>query len=240
MKVNFVVHWQKRYYIRTDGGESLNMNNRFVIIIAVIIVAFFGLLFFNKKGANTSNNSTGDITVTNHVYGQSSTGVVLTEYGDFECPACYRFYPIVQELKTKYKDQVSFQFRHYPLLEIHQHALLSAKAAEAAGMQGKFFEMHDLLYQNQPQWTGSTNPTPTFEGFASQLGLDTTKFQADMKSDKVNKTVLADRNEAKKQGYASTPTFVLDGKQLTDVRDDVAYFSKLIDDAIAAKKTNGQ
>jgi protein-disulfide isomerase len=210
------------------------MSKRFLIILIVAVLAFAGLLFFNKKDDTASSNGNDETAqLSEHTYGSGE--VVLVEYGDFQCPACGQFYPIVQQLKQEYEGRVTFQFRHFPLTEIHQNALISSRAAEAAAMQGKFFEMHDHLYENQQAWSTSTNPTPIFEGYAEQLSLDMDKFSEDMRSEQTNDIIQADRNYARDQGFSSTPTFVLDGEKIENPRtyDD---FKKLLDDAIAAKQ----
>lgn len=212
------------------------MSKNFLIVLGVIIAVFGGLLFFNKKDSPTPSGNTGEtVQLSEHKTEEGSTGVTLIEYGDFECPACAQYYPIFKQLKEQYKGRVTFQFRHFPLTEIHQNALISSRAAEAAGMQGKFWEMHDLLYENQNAWKSSNNPVPIFEGYAQQLGLDAAKFTEDMKSQKVNDIVQADRADAQKQKFQSTPTFVLDGKKI-DNPTSMEGFTKLIDEAIANKQ----
>lgn len=209
------------------------MSKRFLIILVAAVIAFGGLLFFNKKDDSTSSNGGEDTAqLSEHIYG--SGDVVLTEFGDFQCPACRQYYPIVQQLKQEYEGRVAFQFSHFPLTEIHQNALISSRAAEAAGMQGKFFEMHDLLYENQQAWSDSTNPTPIFEGYAEQLSLDMDKFREDMRSEQVNNIIQADRNHARDKGYSSTPTFVLDGEKIENPRS-FEDFKKVLDEAIASK-----
>jgi len=211
------------------------MTKRFVLILAACVALFAGLLFLGKRDAKAPSGD-GDQAgqLSNHTVGEGTTGVTLTEYGDFQCPACYQYFPLVQAIKQKYGNQIKVQFRHFPLSEIHQNAIISARAAEAAGKQGKFFEMHDKLYENQPAWKDSTNPSTIFEDYASQLALNVDKFREDMKSEAVNKTVQADRAEAKRLGYSSTPTFEINGSQIDNPRD-LDGFSKLIDEAIKDK-----
>ena len=214
------------------------MNKRFAIILAVFVVLFAGLLIFGKRDNPGSNDTSGssDVQPTEHKTGEGTTGVTLIEYGDFQCPACAQYFPILQQVKQKYGDQITFQFRHFPLTQIHQNALISSRAAEAAGMQGKFFEMHDLLYQNQQSWSESQSPSAIFEQFAQQLSLDIDKFREDMKSELVNDLVQADLREANKLELSSTPSFVLDGKKIDNPRSIEAFF-ELIDEAIASKQT---
>jgi len=212
------------------------MSKRFLFILAAIVIVFGGLLVFNKRETNTPTENGGKETaeLTQHKL-EGSSGVVLIEYGDFQCPSCGQYHPLLKELKQKYKGKVTFQFRHYPLVEIHQNALVSARAAEAAAMQGKFWEMHDMLFENQTSWSDSTNPTPIFEGYAEKLGLDMDKFRTDIKSEQTNDIVQADRAEARRLGYQSTPTFELNGQKI-DNPASLDAFTKLLDDAIKQKQ----
>lgn len=214
------------------------MSKQFLLILAAIVIVFGGLLIFNKRdqqNGNGSNGSVQEVSPTEHITTEGSTGVRLVEYGDFQCPSCAQYYPIFKELKQKYDGEVTFQFRHLPLMEIHQNALVSARAAEAAGMQGKFWEMHDLLFENQNNWSASPNPSPIFEGYAEELGLDVEKFKEDMRSDESNRLVQADRREAQQKGYNSTPTFELDGEKVEGLTS-VEAFSEKIDEAIKNKQ----
>lgn len=212
------------------------MSKNFLIILGVIIALFGGLLFLNKKqDSSTTNTGNQTVQLSEHKTAAGSTGVALVEYGDFQCPACAQYYPIIKQLKEQYAGRVTFQFRHYPLTEIHQNALISSRAAEAAAMQGKFWEMHDLLYENQNAWASNANPAPIFESYAQALGLDVDKFREDIRSEQVNNIVQADRAEAKKQGYQSTPTFAIDGQKI-DNPTSAEGFAKLLDEAIAAKQ----
>lgn len=215
------------------------MNKQFVLILTVIVLAFFGVLFFTKKDSG-SNKGGGNAQTSNHIFNQGSTGVVFVEYGDYQCPACYKYYPIIEQVKEKYKDKVTFQFKNFPLVEIHQHALLAARAAEAANMQGKFVEMYNKLYSGQPSWSSLTDPTDTFVSYAKEIGIDTAKFKADMQGEETNNIVQADLSEAKSKGFNSTPTFVIDGKEVENAQPTVEFFSQQLDAAIAAKQKNGQ
>ncbi len=211
------------------------MNSRFTLIVIALVVGFGGIFWFTKhKAAAPSGSSAAQLT--NNVTGAGKKGVTLTEYGDFACPACYQYFPIVEQVRAKFGDDIKFQFRNFPLIEIHQNALIGARAGEAAALQGKFWEMYQQLYQNQPSWSDSSNPEPIFEQFATQIGLNVDKFRTDIKSEQVNNSVQADRNDAKSRGFSGTPTFLINNKQVTDTPRDEASFEKLINDAIAAAK----
>ena len=220
------------------------MDKRFWAIIGIIILVFGGALFFNNR-----SKSVNTATATNHVKGNLSSKVTLLEYGDYQCPACGEFYPVTHEVQQLYDAKIRFQFRNLPLSSIHPNAFAGARAAEAADMQGKFWEMHDLLYENQDVsgqsgWVASQNVLDSyFVGYAKQLGLNVTKFKADYASSTVNNRINADIDAFKATGYdMSTPTFILDGKRLDNSslvdakgQPSLAAFSKLLDAALAQK-----
>ncbi len=211
------------------------MSNRFFITILVMMALVFGGFVFAKQ-KNTQNGSNTTVQPTNHIRGNDKNGVVLVEYGDFQCPACLQYYPIVEQVVEKYKDQIAFQFRNFPLVQIHQNALAAHRAGEAADKQGKFWEMYSKLYQTQDAWKEASNPTGFFEDYAQQLGLDVVKFKADAVSQESNDKINADIAEGKKLGATSTPTFAINGKKIEKNPSSLDEFYKLIDDAIAAKK----
>lgn len=210
------------------------MKSRFSLILIACVVIFGGILIFSKKDTKSpsSNNSTSQLS--NHTRGDGKKGVTLTEYGDFECPACSAYYPLVEQVYEKYKGDITFQFRNFPLRQIHQHAMVAHRAAEAADKQGKFWEMYALLYQNHDTWTQQSDPTTTFRGYAQSLNLDMNKYDSDFKSEAVNALINADLAEGQKLGVNSTPTFFVDGKKIENPRDVNAFY-KVIEDAIKAK-----
>lgn len=206
---------------------------RVIGIILGLIVIVGGFLWITRP---TPKDTSTNATPSNHIIGEGKKNVSLIEYGDFQCPACKAYYPLVKDVKEKYKADIFFQFRNFPLETIHQNARAGARAAEAANLQGKFWEMHDALYENQDSWKDSSNPLTIFSSLAKQAGVsDITKFEADYKGSVVNAIINADLKEAQKLGASSTPTFVLEGKKIEDNPRDAASFDKLIDDAIAAK-----
>lgn len=206
------------------------MSKRFLLILLILVAVFGGFVVASKKQNKTNGSNTAQLS--NHVEGASPKGITLTEYGDYQCPACLGFYPSLKQIAETYKDRVVFQFRNYPLSEIHQNAIAAARAAEAAGLQNKYWEMHDLLYDNQKSWSESSSPTSFFEQYATQLNLDVAKFKADSNSEAVNNVIQADRGNAKGKGYNATPTFELNGQEVKDPVNSVEFFTKLLDDAL--------
>ena len=210
------------------------MSKQFLAIIVVVILVLVGIFTLTgNKSSNGSKSSSGG-TPTNHVEGEGKSGVTLVEYGDFECPYCEQYYPIVQQVQTEFNDQITVQFRNFPLTSIHQNAFAAARAAEAAGLQNKFWQMHDLLYQNQNQWVQASAPTKYFNQYAQQIGLNAAQFQKDYSSTKVNDLINADMAAGNKLGVNATPTFYLDGKKI-DVSASVSSFETQIKAAIAQK-----
>jgi protein-disulfide isomerase len=218
------------------------MSKQFWAVLAVIALAFVGVIIFN--GNKDSGSTASNTTPTNHVEGSTSTGVKLVEYGDYQCPACGQFYQSVKATATKYNDKIQFQFRNLPLTSLHPNAFAGARAAEAAGFQGKYFEMHDMLYENQSAWESSQNPLTIFSEYAKSLGLNVTQFKTDFASAKANNNIKADMAAfAKTKADQATPTFFLDGKKLESTQlvdangqPSVDAFSKAIDAAIKAKQ----
>jgi len=206
------------------------MDKRFLLILAALVLIIGGIFFFTKAKTSAPGQGGTNKAASSHAQGDNKK-VVLVEYGDYQCPACGQFYPIVKQLQAKYANDITFRFANFPLIQIHKNAMVGARAAEAAALQGKFWEMHDLLYENQNTWSASSDPNPYFVQYASSLGLDITKFKQDMASQAVLNTINADTSEAQATGATGTPTFVLNGKKIENPSTYEA-FSALIDQAI--------
>lgn len=218
------------------------MDKRFWAILGVIAVIVVGAIWISDHKNNTATSS--NTQPSHHIEGQGKSGVTLVEYGDYECPICEAYYTPVKQIAAEYATQIYFQFRNLPLTSIHPNAFAGARAAEAAALQGKFWQMHDELYNNQSAWANSTSsPTPYFKQYAQALGLNVTKFQSDLNSDQVNNTINADLAAfAKTKQQEATPTFFLDGKFValsnlvdTNGQPSVAKFEAVINAEIATE-----
>lgn len=181
------------------------------VIIGIIAIVLFGGAFWYAGISNEKNNE--GVEPIEHVKGNAEASVVLTEYSDFQCPACGAFYPVVQEMMETYGDQLRFEYKHFPL-PIHPYAEQAALAAEAAGQQDKFFEYHDLLFENQTVWSGSRTPQALFISYAEELGLDIDMFRRHMNSSILRDEVQNSFNEARAMGITGTPTFFLNGERM--------------------------
>lgn len=207
------------------------------VVVAVLVL--LGGIFWATSSHNKTDGTASNVKATQNVQGTSPLGVTFVEYGDFECPFCGQYYPIVKQVAEEYKDRVVFQFRNFPLQGIHKNAFAGARAAEAAAQQGKFWQMHDQLYENQDPsgasgWVASDNPITYFDQFAKTIGLNVSQFDKDYQSDKVNALVNADIAEGNKLKVNATPTFFLDGERIQPGYS-AADFEKYINAELAKK-----
>lgn len=217
------------------GTNEEKKVNRFWIILAVVVIGLGAIFIATKPKENSASTFTGDAKVVqadDHIRNGKDKKVTLIEYGDFQCPACGNAYPVVKALEETYKDTVSFGFRHYPIISAHPNAFAGARAAEAASNQGKFFEMHDKLYESQDAWgQATTNQQALFEGYAKELGLDMAKFKADYVSEATANRINRDVSSAKQFSITGTPTFILNGEKITTPADK-AGFEKILNEAL--------
>jgi protein-disulfide isomerase len=190
----------------------------FLIIALVLVIAGLGVYFLmrprpaRESFATVAPSPTASVALPqNHPQG---VVVTLEEFGDYQCPPCGALHPALKQLKQEFGPNLNFVFRNLPLNGIHKNALTAAQAAEAARMQSRFWEMHDLLYENQGLWVEDINPKTIFIKFASDLGLDTSRFANDMDGPQVKLRIEADDAAATELGINGTPTVLLNGRQM--------------------------
>ncbi len=163
--------------------------------------------------------------------GNKDAKVTLIEYSDFQCPACRNSYAWVKRLTLEFNDKMQFVYRHFPLKQIHPNAELAARAAEAAGRQGKFWEMHDMLFENQSNWANRSDAGEIFIKYAQSLNLSVEQFKNDLNSREVREKVENDYQHSIQSGIDATPTFFLNGKKIQNPRS-YEEFKNLIQQAI--------
>ncbi len=193
-----------------------NSYRPFLIIALVLLVAAAGtalLLKSNQRG-DSSSRTTDTQSPDSAKKNASNTVVTLEEFGDYQCPPCGQLHPTLKKLKQEYGEHLNFIFRNLPLIKIHPNALAAAQAAEAARIQNHFWEMHDLLYENQSLWKDDINPRSIFIKFAADLGLNTAQFTRDLDDKQIQMRIEADMDAAAKQGIDGTPTILINGRQL--------------------------
>lgn len=183
----------------------------FVVVLGLIV---WGLVASMGKGqTNGTAGTPAPISSADHARGPMDAPVVLLEYSDLQCPACGAYHPLVEKVLASSTIPIRMVYRHYPLPQ-HKNAFIAAQASEAAAMQGKFWEMENLLFTYQDQWSELADPREIFSGYALRIGLNVEKFKSDMDSDIAKNIVTAQRNEAQKIGINKTPTFFLNGKEI--------------------------
>ena len=190
----------------------------FVIVIGVALTTLgSGTLLYRAKRQQLKNipESESVLAKTNtdsaHIRGNPDAPVTLEEFGDFQCPPCGKFSEFVEDLLKEYNSRLRLVFRNFPLSG-HEHAREAALAAEAAGLQGKFWEMHDTLYREQETWTKAPNVRELFESYAGTIGLNVDQFKKDVDGDKARERVDSDRALADFLGVKATPTLFINNR----------------------------
>jgi protein-disulfide isomerase len=214
----------------------------FALIVVVLIAAVaVGLVLLRSSQQSRNSNTPTPDPATEvqgaeppHVRGNASAPVTVEEFGDFECGACGAYHPEMKKIEAEYGDKLKVVFRELPLVTMHQHALLAAQAAEAAGLQGKFWEMHDKLYDNQVTWTKKTDLVPVFVDYAKELGLNPDQFMKDLNGENVAGRIFQDGKRAHSFGLKGTPSFFINGKEATGDQWKPEGLRQMINDALKA------
>jgi protein-disulfide isomerase len=209
--------------------------SRILSFLAAIaaFVAFMAWIGYKQDHANDPQVLTVAVTDEDWYKGGATAPVTLVEYSDFECPACAAYYPVMEKLNADFGDQVKIVYRHYPLTQIHANAQLASQAAEAAGIQGKFFDMHDILFENQATWSAIKDPTETFVEYATRLELNVDQFRTDLTSSAARTAVAEDVRGGRSANISGTPTFFLNGVQI-DTSRGLQSLTEAINAALAA------
>jgi protein-disulfide isomerase len=185
------------------------------VIIAFVLAAAVGAGFLMYRSSRPQSSTTlpptgGSGATPNAV--ASKGAVLIDEFGDYQCPPCGALHPVLKTLKSEYGERIQIAFHHFPLTQIHSHALEAAYAASAASLQGKFWEMHNLLYENQSEWSQVGDFRPILLDYARRTGLDIARFMRDMNGLQVMKVVSEDEQRAVRAGVNSTPTIFINGQ----------------------------
>ncbi|OGC37705.1 hypothetical protein A2V54_02195 [candidate division WWE3 bacterium RBG_19FT_COMBO_53_11] len=187
-----------------------------VALILGVAVATWGMAKLASSSSDQPAILASAVSDSDWLKGSRDAGVVLVEYSDFQCPACASYAQIVNRITEEFGDKIAFVYRHFPLPQ-HQQAELAARAAEAAGKQGKFWEILDLIFVNQNNWAGQSNAQETFVSYAQLLNLDMNRFETELGSPELKKEVENDYlSGAAIVNY--TPTFFLNGEKIQNPR----------------------
>ena len=225
--------------------DFISRNLIFISVTLVTLVVIIGGVFLFSKGGGSSTSTktvpdtlliptdpyiTGGISNGKFLPQSKDAKVTIVEFGDYQCPACSAYSPLVDKILTEFSGKVNLTFRNFPLPQ-HTNATITSYAAEAAGLQGKFWDMHVKLYDSQEEWSDSSVAKDIVIRYATEMALDVNKFKADIDSSKVKERVTKDIADANLIGINSTPTFFINGQKIDNPRD-YEEFKKIVSDAI--------
>lgn len=201
----------------------------FVVVLALII---WGLIVAINKPIPEIAPILGipaPISGIDHITGPENAPVTMIEYSDFQCPACQAYHGLVEQMIASSTIPIRFVYRHFPLAQ-HPNAIPAAMASEAAGVQGKFWDMYHEIFANPTEWTELDNPTEVFIGYANKIGLDIVRFKADLTSSTLKDRITSDTKDGNRIGIGGTPTFFINGKAINNPTS-YEVFKKIIENA---------
>ncbi len=222
-----------------SGGGGGNSRALIWIIGVVVVVGILGGLIYLAATARPKAEAgvlADPVTAGEWIKGSQTASTTLVEYSDFQCPACGFYYPLVKRLGEDFPNDLRIAYRHFPLRTTHPNAEAAALVAEAAGAQGKFWEMHNLLFDNQKVWSEQLDPSASFLTYATMLKLDLDEFKTDMGSQAVKDKVENDFQSGVRSGVNSTPSFFLNGRRITNPQS-YDQFRELISQTLGATTT---
>ncbi len=184
---------------------------------AIILLPLILFVLYQGYSSGVTAPSPTALTSSDHVRGNPQAPVTLVVYGDFQCPACKEEAEVIARAWGQIRDRVQLAFRHYPL-DTHRHAFLAARYAEAAGRQGKFWEMYNMLYAEQTLWSSTPNAVEVIESLAAQLGLDLEQLRADVELPELREKIIADQRGGTRAGVRATPSLYINGRLVNNPR----------------------
>ena len=187
----------------------------FIIIGAVLVFALIGgVWFYRSRKPSIVLITKGGVPGAQppQVIGPNTPYVTIEEFGDFQCPPCGKLHPVLKKVEEDYGSRVAIVFREFPMTQLHANALEAARAAEAAGLQGAFWQMHDFIYDTQEMWSNWRDVRSVFARQATIMGLDSKRLRSDMDSAEVQQRIAADQQRGQSIGVVGTPTFFLNGR----------------------------
>lgn len=220
----------------------MNERSAWVWLAVATIILLGGIIVTDRPKSTNSTDNANENAAILHLreddwrQGPSDAPLTLVEYGDFQCPACADYAPIIDGLALRFPTELQIVFRHFPLAQ-HRQALIAARSAEAAGLQGKFWQMVDLLYDRQSQWAEKSEAADIMLRYAQELGLDEALFEHDRDSSDVSTHINDDLTDTRVLGLSSTPTFFLDD-ELIENPQNLDLFAELIQRKIAERNNN--
>jgi protein-disulfide isomerase len=186
-------------------------------IAAAVLLPLILFVLYQGYSSGVAAPSPAEISTTDHTRGNPQALVTLVLYGDFQCPACKEEAEVIARSWGQIGDRVQLAFRHYPL-DTHRHAFLAARYAEAAARQGRFWELHNMLYADQALWSSTENAAQVIESMAAQLGLDMAQLRTDAELPEVREKIVADQRGGTRAGVRATPSLFINGRLVNNPR----------------------
>jgi protein-disulfide isomerase len=205
-----------------------------VAIVGLLTIGAGAMLYRTHRPVTvtiTDRNGPGGEPSVTHIRGPADAPVTIEEFGDFQCPPCGMLSGPLKEMEDEHKNNLKVIFRHLPF-PVHAHAFEAACAAEAADLQGKFWEMHDLLYREQPNWSAASNARQVFASYAGMLGLEVDRFAKDMDSPEVKSRVEQDKKRASSLGINTTPSLFINNRSVPPDSLKPDILRKVVDDIV--------
>lgn len=210
-----------------------------ILAVAFILILIAGAAYYFASGGSTTDNSQNQTAIegpteNDWIRGNKESNVSLIEYSDFQCPACGAYYPMVKQMKKEFGEKIAFVYRNFPLRQIHPNAQIAAQSAESAGNQGKFWEMHDVLFEKQKDWSlqDKDRVKETLAQYAQSLELDLDQFKTDLESKETKQKVDDDYASGNRYDVTATPTFFVNGKKIESPKSP-SDFKKVLEDALS-------
>lgn len=220
--------------LQSPTGKRVALWGGALIVLGGLVLALAWSQSQSTKPQPSSDSAANVPAVTerDHVKGNAMATSVLIEYSDFQCPACKAYYPVVSKIADELGTKVQVAYRNYPLSQLHKNARTAASAAEAAGKQGKFWEMHDVLFINQEKWSESKDVKRDFSAYAKAIGLSVEQFTQDLSDKTLQEKIDADLSGGTAAGVQGTPTFFLNRKKLESTPPNYEQFKERIEESV--------
>ena len=225
---------QEKLEMRAEAVRSQRLTRIFWWGLGIATVLVFVFLFVKAASTpSTSQTPPPEVNQQDWTKGaaEGSASATLIEYSDFQCPACKVYQPLLGQVLSAFPESLRFVYRHFPLRNTHKNAQLAAQASEAAGKQGKFWQMHDMLFDKQDSWSKLPTAKDVFIEYAGVLKLDIDKYKSDLDNSDVVQKIDADLAGGEAVGVDSTPTFYLNGKKVENIKG-LEDFKKRVEEAI--------
>jgi len=204
-----------------------------IVIVLAVGVAAGAAVFLSRSADSSAENAATpnhvEIKGGGHFRGPENAQLTLVEFGDYQCPSCGAYHPFIKEILSRYPQKLRLEFHHYPLISMHPNSMNAAMAAEAAGEQGHYWEMHDALFEHQQEWSTNPHAEDVFVSLAGRIGIDTTKFAQSLKSTALQDRILKDVSRAQDLKIDAVPAFFINGER-THIKLSMEDFVQVIDD----------